>query len=150
MSNWTPHITVATVVENNDGFLLVHETDNGKAVFNQPAGHWDEGESLLTAAARETLEETGWRVTIDYLIGIYIYHSPHNHITYQRLAFAGTPVEQLHQKYDEGIIDALWLPYSQILARQSEMRSPLVLKVIDDYRSGHQYPLDMIHELPRS
>jgi ADP-ribose pyrophosphatase YjhB (NUDIX family) len=57
--DFIPHVTVATVIENDGKFLLVEELADGKAVYNQPAGHLDANESLEQAAIRETLEETG-------------------------------------------------------------------------------------------
>jgi ADP-ribose pyrophosphatase YjhB (NUDIX family) len=44
---WTPHVTVATVVKENGRFLLVEEVVDGRRCFNQPAGHWDPGLSLI-------------------------------------------------------------------------------------------------------
>ncbi len=61
MSNFIPHVTAATLVENNGRFLLVQEEKNGRLVLNQPAGHVEAYESLTQAAIRETLE--------DYLAG---------------------------------------------------------------------------------
>ena len=55
------HLTVATVIYQNGAFLCVEEVDNGRSVINQPAGHVEAEESLIEAACRETLEETGWR-----------------------------------------------------------------------------------------
>ena len=55
---FTPHLTVATIVEDNGRFLMVEELADGQAVFNQPAGHLEADESLIQAALRETLEET--------------------------------------------------------------------------------------------
>ena len=52
---WKPHVTVAAVVERNSRFLIVEEVSDGQLVYNQPAGHLDEGESLIKAAMRETL-----------------------------------------------------------------------------------------------
>ena len=60
--DWKPHITVATIVEDNGRFLMVEELKGGRAVLNQPAGHLDPNETLTEAAIRETLEETGWDV----------------------------------------------------------------------------------------
>ncbi len=62
MSTWTPRVTVATVIEREGRYLLVEERDKstGKLVYNQPAGHLEQGESLAQAALRETREETGW------------------------------------------------------------------------------------------
>ena len=61
---FTPHVTVATIVEDNGRFLMVEELADGQAVFNQPAGHLEADESLIQAALRETLEETGWDVEL--------------------------------------------------------------------------------------
>ena len=45
-----PHVTVACVVHAQDKFLIVEETINGKALWNQPAGHLEANETLLQAA----------------------------------------------------------------------------------------------------
>lgn len=42
---FTPHVTVATVVEHNGRFLLVEEIASGRQVLNQPAGHLDADET---------------------------------------------------------------------------------------------------------
>ena len=73
-----PHITVASVVQQAGRFLMVKENADGRTVYNQPAGHLELGESLIAAAERETLEETGWRVRATAFLGIYHYTSQHN------------------------------------------------------------------------
>jgi len=55
---WLPHITVASVLERQNQFLFVEERIEGRLVLNQPAGHWEQGESIVQASIRETLEET--------------------------------------------------------------------------------------------
>lgn len=52
-----PHVTVACVVHAEGKFLVVEETINGKALWNQPAGHLEADETLVEAAARELWEE---------------------------------------------------------------------------------------------
>ena len=52
------HVTVAAVIEREGRFLIVEEEDEGRVVYNQPAGHLEEGESLIEAVKREVLEET--------------------------------------------------------------------------------------------
>ena len=64
-----PHITVATVVENNGLFLMVEEESGGEIVLNQPAGHLEPNETLIDCAKREVLEETRWEVEIVSLLG---------------------------------------------------------------------------------
>ena len=144
---WTPHITAAVVVENSQGkFLLVEETSGGKVVFNQPAGHVEEGESIMAAACREALEETGWRVEPQYLLGVYTYHSPDNGDTYFRFCFAARALEKISDQLDTEIITTHWLTLEEIRNKGGALRSPLVLKCIEDYREGRRYPLDVLVE----
>jgi len=49
---------------------MVRERAQNKMVYNQPAGHVEVGETLQAAAERETLEETGWQVQIQSLLGV--------------------------------------------------------------------------------
>ena len=66
-----PHVTVACVVHAQDKFLIVEETINGKALWNQPAGHLEANETLLQAAERELWEETGIRATPQHFIRMH-------------------------------------------------------------------------------
>ena len=68
--DWDARLTVATVIEREGRFLLVEEyADGEELVYNQPAGHLDEHETLAAAAIRETLEETAWEVRVDAVRG---------------------------------------------------------------------------------
>ncbi len=143
---WKPHATVATVVHQNNRFLIVEERINGQTLFNQPAGHIEEGESIFSAALRETREETGWLVTLSHFLGIYTYKAQSNQQIYYRFCFAASSVENLRSPLDEGIIAAHWLTYDEITARRTAMRSPLVIRCIDDYLRNRFFPLDSITE----
>jgi hypothetical protein len=50
---------------------------------------------------------------------------------------------------DHGIVRARWLDRDQLLAAQPKHRSPLVLRCVDDYRSGARYPLELLTHLMR-
>ncbi|MFC4862082.1 NUDIX hydrolase [Pseudomonas sp. MAHUQ-62] len=142
---WQPHITVATVVEDQGRFLLVEELAEGRAVFNQPAGHLEADETLLEAAMRETFEETGWEVELTAVTGIYLYTAPSNGVTYQRVCFAARPLRHHpDQSLDDGIIGPCWLTREQLLAEKDRWRSHLVLRCIDDYLAGERFPLSLI------
>ena len=68
------------VIERDARFLLVEERIRGRLVLNQPAGHLEDGESLLEAVVRETLEETAWQLHArSALLGIYLWRSPRGH-----------------------------------------------------------------------
>jgi 8-oxo-dGTP pyrophosphatase MutT (NUDIX family) len=149
---WTPHATVATIVEKDGKFLLVEERriiddkSNTGVVYNQPAGHVDQGESIAAAAIRETLEETRWQVELQHLVGIYIFTAPSNGVTYHRYCFVAEAIKH-HPDYklDDGIIDAKWFSWNEI-EQLNNLRSPLVKRCIKDHIDGKQYPLDLIYE----
>jgi len=143
---WTPHATVACIVEQDDKYLLVEEVSHGAQVFNQPAGHVDEHESILDAAVRETLEETAWKVKLTSLVGLYVYTAPQNGVCYHRYCFMAQPLENTGASLDKDIIAAHWLSYEDIKQRQEQLRSPLVLKCIEDARNKPAIPLDFIYE----
>jgi 8-oxo-dGTP pyrophosphatase MutT (NUDIX family) len=142
---FTPHVTVATIVEDNGRFLMVEELADGQAVFNQPAGHLEADESLIQAALRETLEETGWDVELTSVTGIYLYTAPSNGITYQRICFAAKPVRHHPDlALDHGIIGPQWLTREELAAQPERWRSELVMVCVDDYLTGEHFPLSVI------
>lgn len=145
---WKPHVTVAAVAEQAGRFLLVEEKVDGCLLLNQPAGHLDEDESLLTAVAREALEESAWDFEAEALLGLYLWKEPTGQHSFLRLAFAGHCVRHHpEQALDKGIVRTLWLSRDEVADNSSRLRSPLVLQCIDDYLSGRRYPLDMLHYL---
>lgn len=140
-----PRITVATVVPDGERFLFVEERVRGSLVVNQPAGHLDPDESLTDAAVRETLEETGWHVEITGLIAVYHWPDPPNRRPVLRFTFAGRPLRHdAGRRLDVGIERALWLTPSELDDSQYRLRSPLVMRSLDDYRSGQQAPLSLL------
>ena len=145
MPRFTPHITVATVIEKDGRFLFVKEHAEERVVLNQPAGHLEMDESLIQAAIRETLEETGWDIEITQLIGIYLYTAPSNNVTYQRVCFAGRALAQRENyQLDEGIIAPTWLSRDELIEQQSLWRSPMVLRCINDYLAGERFSLELL------
>lgn len=143
---WFPHVTVAAVVENGGRFLLVEEeTDEGVRI-NQPAGHWEEGESLAMGAVREALEETGFRIEPDYLVGVYSWRHPARGMTYLRFAFAAKAIaHDSSRALDTGILRALWMTRAELQASQDRHRSPLVMACVDHYLAGRRVPLEHLH-----
>ncbi|UYZ84099.1 NUDIX hydrolase [Entomomonas sp. E2T0] len=141
-----PHVTVATIVEDQGRFLMVEEIKNNRKVLNQPAGHLERNETLLAAALRETLEETAWDVELTGVIGIYLFTGD-NGISYQRICFAANPIKHHPDKpLDDGIINAVWLTRDELITKRDHWRNPMILNCIDDYLAGHIYPLSVIRD----
>lgn len=145
---WKPHVTVAAIIEDRGRFLMVREQDNGKPVINQPAGHLEDGENLVDAVVRETLEETAWSFQPTAISGIYRWRQPLSKRTFLRVCFCG-------EKYaydpdaglDPDIETTLWLDRGELGSGEHVLRSPMVLRCIDDYLAGHRWPLEILQDV---
>lgn len=138
-------MTVAAVAERDGRFLLVEEETPEGLRLNQPAGHLEEGESLVEATVREALEETAHRFTPEYLVGIYQWVAPGGDITYLRFAFGGRVGEEVAGRWlDEGIVRALWLTPEEVRASRERHRSPLVAQCMEDWLDGRRFGLELI------
>jgi 8-oxo-dGTP pyrophosphatase MutT (NUDIX family) len=143
-----PAVTVATIVVRDGAFLVVEEETPAGIRINQPAGHLEPGEPLAAAAARETLEETGYRVAPTALVGVYRWQAPDTGATFVRFAFAAEIVAREPERpLDAAILRALWLSYDDLVAARARHRSALVLRCVDDFRAGRRHPLDLVTEL---
>ena len=149
-TRWKPNVTVAAIIERGGRFLLVEERTADGLRLNNPAGHLDRGETPQQACAREALEETAYAFTPTALVGVYLSRTLREHtgedITYLRLAFRGElGAHDPGRALDDGIVRTLWLTVDEVRASTARHRSPLVLRCIEDYLEGQQYPLSLIH-----
>jgi ADP-ribose pyrophosphatase YjhB (NUDIX family) len=137
------------VIERGGKFLLVEEEDEGRILFNQPAGHLEQRESLVEGCRREVLEESAWHFRPRELVGIYRWGKPRPageaELSYLRFAFCGELGEHEPERtLDTGIVRAVWLDLDQIRALSARHRSPLVLRCIEDYLAGRRYALELL------
>lgn len=143
-----PNTTVAAIIEQNGKFLLVEEeTDRGNR-YNQPAGHLEDDETLIQAVIRETMEESAYEFSPEYLLGVYHWKHPHNDTTYLRFAFVGkVGLHYPMQELDNGIVQAVWMSIDEIRDKAGLMRSEQVIACIEDYIAGKGYPIEVITNL---
>ncbi len=144
---WHPHVTVACIAKRDGKYLMVRERYRGDSVINQPAGHVEQGESLIEAVKRETLEETGWEFEPNYLSGIYQFVAG-NGKTYMRFTFSGELIA-LNENYslDPAIEQVVWLDRSTLENNSEHLRSQVVLKCIADFENGNRLPLNCVQQL---
>lgn len=146
MSEWTPHVVVAAIVEHDGKFLLVEEHTAEGLRLNQPAGHWERGETLIEAVRRETLEETAHHIEPSALLGCYTTHYLQRDITYLRFAYVCNVTGfDAERALDTGIVRAVWLTPDEIAASLVPHRSPLVMRCMQDYLAGRRFPLDFVN-----
>ena len=132
-------LTVAAVIERDDEFLLVEERAMGRRVLTQPGGHIEAGESPEQAVVREVLEESGCAVECRDMIGVYLWIHPQTRQQFLRVVFAAEYLDHDESaELDDGILGWRWMSLDDIRARRTVLRTPAVLRCVEDYRSGRR------------
>ena len=147
MSHHPFAVTLAVIVRAGDRFLMVEEWQQGRVMFNQPAGHLEPGERLLDGAQRELLEETGLNLPLEQAVAIYQFEAPDNGTHFVRFTFCTEVPEPLAtqpQDPDGDIIRCHWLTLAEIEALGDQLRSPLIMASFRDYLAGQRFPLDAL------
>lgn len=134
-------LTVSAVVEKDGRFLIVEERSSGLVVITQPGGHIESGESPEQAVRRETLEEAGCEIEVDGLLGVYLWIHPQTRQQFLRIVYTAELVAQeVKRSLDDGIFAVHWYTIADIQHRRRELRSPVVLRCLEDYLAGRRQP----------
>jgi ADP-ribose pyrophosphatase YjhB (NUDIX family) len=92
-------VVAATIPKDTDGRVLLTrrsiEPSRGKWTF--PGGFVDWGEPVDAAALRETWEETGLKVDLDGLLGVYSYPGTPIVIVVYRASVVGGEIRTCHE-----------------------------------------------------
>ena len=132
-------LTVAAVIEHDDKYLFVEEYAIGQRVLTQPGGHIEADESPEQAVVREVLEESGCTVECQDMIGVYLWIHPQTRQQFLRIVFAAKFIDEDETaQLDDGILGRRWMSLADVRARRAELRTPAVLKCIEDYDSGRR------------
>jgi 8-oxo-dGTP pyrophosphatase MutT (NUDIX family) len=134
-------LTVSAVVERDGRFLIVEERSSGTVVMNHPGGHIETGESPEQAVVREALEETGCVITIGGLLGVYLWIQPQTRQQYLRIAYVGKFLAHDDSRVlDDGVYGVHWLSPADLQRRMQKLRSPVVMRCVEDYLAGRRQP----------
>lgn len=132
-------LTVAAVVHRDGRYLIVEETAGGRVVLTQPGGHLESGESPEAAVVREVREETGCSVECGELIGVYLWIQPRTRQQFLRLVYVAEFEScDESQALDTGIIARHWITHEDISANRHRLRSPVVLRCVQDFEAGRR------------
>jgi 8-oxo-dGTP diphosphatase len=139
----TVRVAAGVVVRDQDRVLLIRR--RGEGTWGLPGGGVEPGETWSGAAIRECLEETGWHIRIDELLGIYsdpatqIHRYPGGSLRhFVGVVFLATPLEEVTEPGDEAaevewfhpdhLPSPLFAPDVPVLkdARNPARRSPII------------------------
>jgi hypothetical protein len=82
------------------------------------------------------------------LLGAYHYRSPEDGRSFLRFAFCGDVDDHRpRQPLDDGIVRAVWLSAGELGAQRQRLRSPLVMRCVEDFLRGDRQPLDTVATL---
>lgn len=140
------HITAGVILEKDKKILLVQENRSRYPLihkkWNIPQGKYDvDKESIFDLALHEAEEEGGFKVKLNYLVGIYQSYLKAK-VNLFSFIFAGEIISGKIQKPNDELLDIRWVPIKDL--ESYDWRNPFIIKSIKDYLGGKKYPLSTI------
>ena len=135
-----PFIVVGSIITNDEKKLLL-VNENGK--WNHPAGWLELGERLIDGARREAEEETGYKISVDGLLGIYSLIKNRTDKVLHAIKFifrahlTGTKISSKDK------IPFRWFTPNEIRNLAGQLWDDDLINIVRDWESGVSYPLDI-------
>ncbi|QKQ98036.1 NUDIX domain-containing protein [Candidatus Nanohaloarchaea archaeon] len=134
------HLAAAAIATNEDGEILMVQEGKGhvEGTWNFPGGSFEQEEGLKETAAREFLEETGYRIKPQEVIGVYLEESVRTGNTVAVFLYEAQIIEREHNGLDDGeILDTQFFSPHQI--QGLNLRKENRLKMLEDYLEGRRF-----------
>ncbi|MGL9734426.1 MAG: NUDIX domain-containing protein [Symbiopectobacterium sp.] len=134
---------MACVVQAENHFLIVEEEVRGKTTWNQPVGHLKANETLMQAARRELLEETGISAKPQTFLRLHQCIAP-DQIPFLRFCFVIDLTARLPTTPHNSDISCCHQLSAEEILHVTQFRSPLVAETIRCYQTTEHYPLSLV------
>ena len=142
-------IIAGCVLLDNNKVLMVQEGKDGiQELWNFPSGRLECNEGIINAATREVEEETGYKISVSGLLGIYNFLSVTNDQVIM-FCYVGQVVDG-SIKYDNNeITNVKWLSIDEIAKLSDDkLRSyRLIRKIVNDLKNKDILSLDIINDM---
>ena len=140
-------VSVAVFIGQGEKLLLVKQAEAKGGGWGPPAGHLEMGESVVQAAQRETLEETGLKINLVDIIGVYTVQEP------ERLkigfVFRGMVIGGELKPVTQEAAELRWFTREELQALiegESLYKPEYNRPGIADWLAGESYPLNLLKE----
>lgn len=134
------------IIENENGdILMVQEgKDEVHRTWDFPGGGMENGESVTECIKREVLEETGFKIKIEDLLGVYKDIKQRDDTEAIGFMFKAEVMEKKFDETPEGeeIIKVDFIPEEKI--PELELRHENRREMLERYQEGESYPLDIL------
>ncbi|KKQ96024.1 MAG: ADP-ribose pyrophosphatase [Parcubacteria group bacterium GW2011_GWC2_39_11] len=140
-------VSVAVFIRQGEKLLLVKQAEAKGGGWGPPAGHLEMGESVIQAAQRETLEETGLKINLVDIIGVYTVRE------LERLkigfVFRGMVIGGELKPVTQEAVELRWFEKKELqtLIDKGFLYKPEYNRSgIADWLAGESYPLNLLKE----
>lgn len=129
----TVNVVAAVVIRQAGKFLLVQEAEpDVHGLWNWPAGHVDQGETIEQSAIREAKEETGFEVRLIKPVGIW--HKSGDK-SVKHVYLAEITGGEMNGPTDE-ILEVKWFTLDEIINMKRQLRNVWVLEAAEMVENG--------------
>ncbi len=145
-------VIVGCIIMKDDSFVIVKEAKKhvyGK--WNLPMGRLDENEKIISGSIRESEEETGLKLKLTGLVGVY-----HSKSAFEKSAervvlkvlFSAEPVGSDKIKFPhEELLEAKWITFKDFFKiAEGDFRSPGIIAMVNDYKNRGTIPINYVKE----
>ena len=141
-------VSVAVLIKKGDELLCVRQCAKKGGQLSIPAGHLKLGEMVVDGTMREIREETGYKIALLGLVGIYN-RSKEGSL---RIAFAftGCIVGGEENPQTDEIAEIKWFKRDEVrtlISSEDLYRPDYSARILTDWLSGIVYPLDIFKEI---